>query len=256
MTDSPFNDDNMDDETEDEGPPKPYNTWDEYFENFDYQLENSPPITVRQRIGNPQLRLADEIPDLEIQEELDALLELLDQNTVSISFLHEISDREAYIFITEELLSETMDDVRIPDMFSCFIYEDFHPNDEDDIELWTREFLDAFFEEGTEAFFLPIGDKELYDAEGCLISVEEFKKQIDDFHALYYAVTEFKHEIVKLIINGDYANVEVNTSWAGLSKSEQAVVRYQGLSGLRLKRSFDIGWDVIQAKIVGWNYKL
>ena len=28
-----------------------------------------------------------------------------------------------------------MDDVRIPDMYSHFIYEEFHPNDMDDVKL-------------------------------------------------------------------------------------------------------------------------
>jgi len=236
-----------------EGPPPPYNTWEEYFEDFDRQLEEAPRVTIRERIGNPKIRPADEIPNSEMEEELDKLLELLYKNTVVIDFIHNIEDREAYTFITEELLGETMDNIRISDMYSHFIYEEFHPNDEDDIELWTGEFLDTFFKEGTEGFFIPIGDKELYDADGQPISQPEFKKQIDDFHALYPAITEYEYKIVSLSIEGDYATVEVDTSWAGLNQLEQAMVRHQGISTLRLKRSLDIGWDVIQARVVGWN---
>jgi len=146
-----------------------------------------------------------------------------------------------------------MDDIRIPDMYSHFIYEEFHPNDEDDLELWTGEFLDTFFKEGAEGFFIPIGDKELYDVDGNAISQEEFKKQIDKFHILYPAITEYKYDIINLNIEGDYATVEVDISWAGLNNQERAMVRHHDISTLRLKRSLDIGWDVIQAKIVGWN---
>ena len=85
------------------------------------------------------------------------------------------------------------------------------------------------------------------------MSQDEFKKQINDFHALYPVITEFKHEIINLSIEGNYSTVEVETSWAGLNAHEQAMVRYHGVSTLRLKRSLDIGWDVIQARIVGWN---
>jgi hypothetical protein len=251
MSQSPSNDDFEKKPGED--PPEPYGTWDEYFDDFERQLEEAPPITVRRRIGNPKIRPADEISDSEIEEELDKLLELLYNNTVVIDFLHDIEDRDAYIFIVEELMDETMDDIRIPDMYSHFIYEEFHPNDRDDIELWAGEFLDTFFNEGTEGFFIPIGDEELYDAEGNLISQEEFKKQINDFHALYTIITEFRHKIINLNVEGDYSTVEVETSWAGLNEREQAMVRYHGFSTLRLKRSLDIGWDVIQAKIVGWN---
>lgn len=250
----PDNDNHPEDEQNDDGPPKPYNTWDEYFEDFDRQLEEAPGTTIRKRIGNPLLRPSDEIPDSEIEAELGKLIELLYDNLIVIDFIHDIDDREAYLFITEELLDESMDDIRIPEMYSHFIYEEFHPNDEDDIELWTGEFLDAFFKEGTSGFFIPIGDRELHDADGHPITAEEFKKQIDELHALYCPVTEYKFEIENINIDGNYATVEVQTSWAGLNKSKQAMIRHQGMSILRLKRSLDIGWDVIQVKIAGWNY--
>ena len=113
----------------------------------------------------PKIRPADEVPDSELAGELEALIKLLHANGIVIEFIHDIEDREAFDFITEELLDETMDDIHSPGMYSHFIYEEFHPNDEDDIELWTGEFLDTFFKEGTEASFIPIGDKELYDAD-------------------------------------------------------------------------------------------
>jgi hypothetical protein len=206
-------------------PPQPYQSWEEYFDDFDRQLEEAPPITVRKRIGNPNLRPVDDIPDSEMEDELDKLLELLYANNIVIDFIHDIGDREAYRFITEELLDETMDDIRIPDIYSHFIYEEFHPNDEDDVQLWTSEFLAIFFKEGTEGLFIPIGDKELYDAGGNSISQKEFKKQIDEFHALYPVITEYKYEINSLHVEGNYATVEAKTSWAGLNQREQAMVR-------------------------------
>jgi hypothetical protein len=249
-------DNNFENEQNDDSLPEPYNSWEEYFEDFDRQLEEAPRTTVRRKIGNPHIRPADEIPDGEIEDELDKLIELLYNSLIVIDFLHDIEVREAYLFITEELFDEEMDDIRIPDMYCHFIYEEFHPNDEDDIELWTGEFLDTFFKDGTGEFFIPINEKELFDAEGHSITVEEFKHQIDEFHNLYFPVTEYKYEIRNMEIDGDYATVEVDTSWAGLNKARQAMMRYSGISHLKLKRSLDIGWDVIQAKVVGWNYNL
>jgi hypothetical protein len=246
-------DDDFEKEHSNEDPPEPYNTWDEYFEAFDRQLEKGQPITVRSWIGNPEIRPVGEIPDSELEDELDKLIELLYTNNIVIEFIHDIKNRDAYAFITEELLNETMDDVRIPDMYSHFIYEEFHPNDEDDIELWTGEFLDTLFKQGTEGLFIPMGDKELYNAHGNIISQEEFKKQIDEFHALYPIITEYKYEVMRLNIEEDYATVEVDVSWAGLNRREQAILRHHGPARLRLKRSSDIGWDIIQAIIVGWN---
>jgi hypothetical protein len=120
-----------------------------------------------------------------------------------------------------------MHDIRIPDMYSHFIYEEFHPNDKDDVELWTGEFLDSFFTEGTEGLFIPIGDKELYDTDGNPISQNEFRKKIDEFHALDPVITECNYEIHSLHIAGDYAIVEVETSWVGLNQFEQAMTRHE-----------------------------
>ncbi len=234
-------------------PPEPYDTWEEYFEDFDRQLDEAPPIPIRRRIGNPQIRPVSEIPDSELEEELNKIVELLYANNIVIEFIHDLESRDAYAFITEELLNETVDDIHIPDLYTHFIYEEFHPNDEDDIELWTSEFLDTFFKEGTSGFFIPIGDNELYDADGNAISQQEFKRQIDEFHALYPIITEYKYEVIGLHIEEDYAIVEVDVAWAGLNKQEQAMLRHHGLSRLHLKRSLDIGWDVIQAIVVGWN---
>ena len=245
--------DDDDFENKSEGPPEPYHSWEEYFEDFDRQLDEAPRVTIRQRIGNPKLRPADEIPDSEIRQELDKLVELLYANTIVIDFIHEIDDREAYLFITEELLSETMDDIRIPDMYSHFIYEEFHPNDIDDVELWAGEFMDTFFKEGTNAFYIPMGTNELYDSNGRPISPDDFKKQIDDFHLAYPIITENQCRTFNILIEGDYATAEVENSWAGLRQADQAMIRREGISTLRLKRSLDIGWDVIQAKIIGWN---
>jgi hypothetical protein len=246
-------DDKFENDSE-EGPPQPYNSWEEYFDDFDRQLEEAPPITVRERIGNPDLRPTDTIPDSEIEEELDRLLELLYANNIVIDFIHDIGDREAYHFIKEELLDETMNDIRIPDMYSHFIYEEFHPNDEDDVHLWSSEFMDAFFKEGTKGQFIPIGDNELYDADGYAITQKELRQQIDEFHQRYPVITEYNYEIHSLQIEGDYATVEAITSWAGLNQLENAMVRHHGISTLRLKRSQDIGWDVIQARVIGWNH--
>jgi len=97
-------DDLENDPEEEEGAPEPYNTWEEYFEDFDRQLDEAPGITVRKRIGNPKISLVDEIPGSEIEKELDKLLELLYANNIVIDFIHDIGDREAYIFINRGIV--------------------------------------------------------------------------------------------------------------------------------------------------------
>jgi len=89
MTELPPND-NFENGQNDEGPPEPYNSWEEYFEDFDRQLDEAPRTTIRKKIGKPPIRLSDDIPDSEIEEELNKLIELLYENLIVIDFIHDI----------------------------------------------------------------------------------------------------------------------------------------------------------------------
>lgn len=111
--------------------PEAEGEWLDYITEFERQFENAAQISVRERIGNPAVRPLADISLTEIEIELENLLELLHQNNIVVDFLRDIDDREAYRFITEELLDATMDDIRIPDMYTHFIYEEFHPEAND-----------------------------------------------------------------------------------------------------------------------------
>jgi hypothetical protein len=136
--------------------PQDESEWLDYITEFERQFENAAEITVRERIGNPAVRPVSDISDAELEAELDRLLELLYEHNIVVDFINEVDDREVYRFIIEELLDEMMDDIRIPEMYSHFTYEDFHPNDEEDVKQWAEEFLHAFFEYDDEMLTLAL----------------------------------------------------------------------------------------------------
>lgn len=227
--------------------------WLDYITEFERQFENATEISVRERIGNPTIRPLSDIPDTELENELDQLLELLYANNIVVDFINEVDDREVYRFITEELLDEMMDDIRIPEMYSHFTYEEFHPNDEADTKECAEDFLHAFFEHDDEELTLAIGEDELKDGQGHPISPEEFKTLLDGFHGTYIAIMAFSVQAERTTIDGDHARVEVATVWQALKNDGKTIVRRNGTSEIFLKRSPYSGWDVIQTKIAGWD---
>ena len=238
--------------------PQAEGEWLDYVTEFERQFDDAKEISVRERIGDPALRQLAEIPAVELETELDNLLELLHQNNVVVDFLHDIDDREAYRFITEELLDKMTDDIRIPDMYSHFIYEEFYPNDKDDVTLWTEEFFDGLFKQEfkqeDDMVYTPVEKENLQDAEGNPISLEQFKKSVSDFYEEYPVMTDYSIEIKEMTINGDNATVEVHTIWHAIPRNENVVLKKEGISKLRLVRSPYGGWGVIQAKIAGWHF--
>ena len=233
--------------------PQEESEWLDYITEFERQFENATEISVRERIGNPKIRSLVDIPDAELETELDQLFELLYTNNIVVDFINEVDDREAYRFITEELLDEMMDDIRIPEMYSHFTYEEFHPNDEADIKQCAEEFMHAFFERDDEELSLAIGEDELKDEQGHPINPEEFKTLLDGFHAKYIAIMAFSVQAERATVDGDHAQVEVDTVWQALKNDGRTVVMESGTSEIFLKRSPYSGWDVIQAKIAGWS---
>jgi uncharacterized repeat protein (TIGR03833 family) len=61
--------------------------WLDYITEFERQLENATEISVRERIGNPTIRPLSDIPDTELKNELDQLLELLYANNIVVENL-------------------------------------------------------------------------------------------------------------------------------------------------------------------------
>jgi len=186
------------------------------------------------------------------------LFELLYQNNIAIDFIHEQDDREVYRFITEELLNETTDDIHIPGMVSHFIYEEFHPNDRDDVEQAANEFLYALFKQelkDTESmFYHTVSIENMRDSDGNPISQEQFKKMVADFYEAYPVITEHSIQVTEVALDGDNATADVHTVWHAVPKDKNTVIKHEGVSKFKLARSIYGGWDVTQVSIVDWNF--
>ena len=238
--------------------PQAEGEWLDYIAEFERQFENARRITIRERIGNPVVKSLTEIPESELETELDNLLELLAENNIAIDFLHEIEDREAYLFLTEELLDETTDDIYIPGMISHFIYEEFHPNDEDDITQAVDEFFYALFKdylrETDSMFYYTISKENMRDSKGQSMNLEQFKKSVADFYEKHPVLMDHSIEVTSINIEGDKAIADVQTLWHAIPKNENAVVKHEGISKFSLERSIYGGWDITQANIVGWEF--
>jgi len=109
--------------------------WLENIDEFERQFENAAQVPLREFLGSPSTRPLADIPPFELETELNGLLDLLAEQGVVVDFLREVEDAEAYRFITEELFNEEIDDIRVPGMVLHFIYEEFHPGDDEDADL-------------------------------------------------------------------------------------------------------------------------
>jgi len=223
--------------------------WLDNVEEFERQFENATRIPLREFLGSPSLRPLADIPSAELETELNQLLDLLAEHDIFIDFLNEIEDAEAYRFITEELLDEEVDNIHIPGMQCHFIYEEFHPNDEQDAKMWAGEFLHAFFANDEEQLDVAVSGEELLNARGEPISLAEIHQLMAQFHARHRLISSFEAMPLTCQVEGDSATVELALSWE--SSPQPQTVATMGRATLHLKRSRYGGWDVTQAFLPG-----
>jgi len=133
-----FYDDELDDYVDDE-----YNSFevedDSEFLNevkeFEKQHQGSKIVNVYKLIGKPSFKKFTELDKDSLKTEYQKFLSLLDTRNIIVHFKNDYPIKEKYRFVTEEIFSQDAEDVKGTTLHVNFIYEDFHPEmDEDEDE--------------------------------------------------------------------------------------------------------------------------
>ena len=150
-------------------------------EQFEQQYKQSERLTLRQFIGDPSFTSLKDIPTGQLEPKLESVLEKLEENGVVIDFLCDVPLEERYRFITEELLDEEIDDIRIEGFRHHFIYEEFHPNDQYDATMFAENFLRPLLGGDAKFALNALSKEELLDAAGAHVSREAMEGSIREF---------------------------------------------------------------------------
>ncbi|HCA80893.1 MAG TPA: hypothetical protein DEP53_14285 [Bacteroidetes bacterium] len=233
-------------------PPDVESEWLNYIEEFERQFENAKRVTVRGYLGFPLFKPISEIAAKNLAAELDDVLVLLDQNDISVDCLADVSDEDLYQFITTELINEEIDDMRIEGMMTCFIYEEFHPNDDYDARRGAEHFLWDLFERYEDYVVERFAEDEKYDPSGKRISAGDLKSLFGSFYRRHAAFTFQKFECLECELDGEYATVRLEGRWSGILADSLTPVSHEGVAEIRMKKSPYGGYDVIRANIPGF----
>lgn len=227
--------------------------WLNYIEEFEQQFENAARVSVHEYLGYPIVMSLSAIAPENLAEELDGLLEFMYLHGVAVHFLADVDDYEAYRFIVEELFDEEVDDVRIPGMTTNFIYEEFHPNDEYDAKIWAQDFLMSLLGHHREGVEIALSQEELYTAANLPTTFDRMMHQVDAFFTRHPTIVDTTIEPVSCVLDNNYAQVSLATTWTSVRTEPDDQLKYIGRAELRLKRCDHGGWDVVQAKVPGWD---
>jgi hypothetical protein len=224
--------------------------WLNNIDEFEHQFQNAKQIVLRDLIGAPAIRPLADIAPADVEAELDHLLDMLTEHEIFVNFLHDIDDAEAYRFITEELLNEAIDDIRVPGFQQHFIYEEFHPNAAYDAQFWAEEFLEAFFDQDQERLKVATASDGLLDAQGTPLTKDQMTRYLSGLRGRLGITSNVRISVEKCSVTGNDASIELAISWNEELHVSNDTLPMSGSAALRLKRSPHTGWDVIQFKLV------
>ena len=89
-------------------------------------------VSVFEKIGSPKCPDVNDIKPDEAKEEYDKLIAMLDEHNIIVHFKNDYSAKEKYRFVTEEVFKQDIEDFKKSKVHINFIYEDFHPEMDDD----------------------------------------------------------------------------------------------------------------------------
>jgi hypothetical protein len=91
-------------------------------------------ISVFEKIGSPECPKPNDMKDNDFSEEYGKLIALLDKNNIIVHFKNDYPIKEKYRFVTEEVFNQDIEDFKKSKVHVNFIYEDFHPEMDDEDE--------------------------------------------------------------------------------------------------------------------------
>jgi hypothetical protein len=232
--------------------PEIENEWLNYIYNYEQLHKDAPTVTIYEKIGKPSFKASHELDENQLSAELTILLDCMLKNSIELTCLCEYDDRVIYDFITEELFLYELQDMNMKGFFTCFTYEEFHPNHDYDLRRQAEDFITALLDkewhEMDGTFINPV----LINVTGEVISKSDFIRNIQIFQNSHHAF--------------DIKEQEITNAWFDLEKGEATVdldLSYDAVLQ-KEKRSFsgktrlsflleDGYWNINQALVPGFN---
>ncbi len=164
---------------------------------FEKQFSECKVIKVFDKIGRPKhFRPVGEIPDHEIGVAWNQLNDYLNEHGMDVSVCSpNISTRELYRFVTEELFEHETDDLNLPGWTINFIYDEFHPDPVyDNSRLVEENLFKDIFRKDDLFFQVDYSGDGFYFNDVFYTDLQLYSERINRFKSIFdeIEVTEFK----------------------------------------------------------------
>lgn len=160
-------------------------------------------------LGNPRYKKAWELQDAAVKVELKRFQRLLESKGMTVAFLRERDERFQYKFITDELMQFETEDVLVPGMVKCFVYEDYHPDYEASIRERTLHIISGWFHRSPRLISVFLSNQ-FIQPDGQVYTRDQQERRIDAWMSAYVRFEDCCYSIsrISFMSNEDHPGVQ------------------------------------------------
>ena len=213
--------------------------------------------TVFEKIGSPSFIKEDMLNDEKISDALAEITQAMEENSIFLDVCdgpYENQDRLIYKFITEELFKHEIEKESIFGGTCNFIYEEFYPNNEVDIERKTHEFLKKWFVRDFGEFNSELA-KEIATGDGSLMPEKDAVEKLNLFFKAFKGFKNDAYNIdqvqVDLQPDGNYLGFSEGTLKYDAEIDNGEIIHFEGAYKLYMQRE-DKWWCIFHFVVPGF----
>lgn len=223
---------------------------------YERQIEKGIKVRIFDKIGRPaHFKAAAEIPDEKIEDALSELLDYLHKYSLDLDVCSpSVTSRELYRFAIEELFYHHMDDINVPGMITCFIYDEFHPDPVYDNTIAATDYCMKYILDKEPLQWmhhfrtdnLRLNDQYSLTAEVLREKVNAYKSRYLDLCIERLISKDCTIDENRCLVSGDYAVLGV---------ASKGTVKFSGHWRVHLEKNEEFGnWSIAGIEIEGISF--
>lgn len=223
---------------------------------FEKQFQEHKRIKVFDKIGRPKcFRPASEIPENEIEEAYCSVIIYLNDYGIDFDVCSpNITTKELYRFIIEELFQHEMDDMDMPGWTTNFIYDEFHPDyDYDNTQTAIHYCINLILEKEPLEWMHHYRKENLRLNNHYPLSTEEFKQFINRFKSAYESMELQDIENANCTINENICFVKGTYNLCAKLQNDTVSMCGNWIIEFEADADFDY-WYITNVQIEGINF--
>ena len=233
--------------------PELENKWLRYICDHEELFKHCGRISVYDYIDRPPFTAFENLESKNITAELERLLSVMRSHGIQLDCMCEYDDSIIYRFVTTELFGVEMDNIRMPGLINHFTYEDFHMNNQYEIERIGIDLIKSIYNHEWRAEYDSVWIGAAVKCNGILHDFHSFSSLITQFQQRYSFLEIRELHVNEVSVDEMNGRGQVDARLVYLSEPHYSVrEQLKGDCVLNFQKDSQSGyWNVVEINLPG-----